>query len=56
MDLIVRIWRNKLGKNMLSKQCWVVLTQIWVKYDKPQCWVKNALYKMTVESESWVNI
>jgi len=24
-----------------SKKCWVVSTQIWVKYGKLKCWVKN---------------
>jgi len=23
-----------------SKNCWVVLTQLWVKYGKPNHWVK----------------
>jgi len=36
-----------------SKKCWVVSTQIWVKYGQPKCWVKNVINKFTVESESW---
>jgi len=26
-----------------SKKCWVISTQIWVKYGKSKCWVKNVI-------------
>jgi len=31
------------------KKCWVVSTQIWVKYEKPKCWVKNVQLRVKVE-------
>jgi len=37
--------------NNYSKKCWVVSSQIWVKYGQTQM-VKNVIKKKIVESES----
>jgi len=44
IDLIVLLKFKHLNGGCTLKKCWVVSTQIWVKYgQKPKCWVKNLI-------------
>jgi len=48
IDLIVLLKFKHLNGGckhlMVAAKCWVVSTQIWVKYgQKPKCWVKNLI-------------
>jgi len=41
---------HKIVRYAHSKKCWVVSTQIWVKYGQTKCWVKNVIKKYESES------
>jgi len=43
--------QNKRGVHAHSNKCWVISTQVWVKYGQTQIWIKNVIKKCTVKVE-----